>query len=134
MSRGGNPKGKQGTALGVFGVGNVGAAVITFLAPFVMIAFGWPAVAQVWASELAVMTPDSKARGGGQCAHVQNLTGPYVCRPPHLKALSKINRTPARLAVKPRRGRRAGPATPVEVLAFMRKLQRKKAAGGPPRV
>jgi NNP family nitrate/nitrite transporter-like MFS transporter len=49
------PNEKQGTALGIFGVGNVGAAVTTFLAPFVMIAFGWPAVAQVWAAPLAVM-------------------------------------------------------------------------------
>jgi NNP family nitrate/nitrite transporter-like MFS transporter len=49
------PNEKQGTALGIFGVGNVGAAVTTFLAPFVMIAFGWPAVAQVWAAALAVM-------------------------------------------------------------------------------
>lgn len=49
------PKEKQGTALGIFGVGNVGAAVTTFLAPFVMVAFGWPAVVQVWASALAVM-------------------------------------------------------------------------------
>jgi NNP family nitrate/nitrite transporter-like MFS transporter len=49
------PKEKQGTALGIFGVGNVGAAVTTFLAPFVMVAFGWPAVAQVWATALAMM-------------------------------------------------------------------------------
>jgi NNP family nitrate/nitrite transporter-like MFS transporter len=49
------PKEKQGTALGIFGVGNVGAAVTTSLAPFVMAAFGWPAVAQVWATALAVM-------------------------------------------------------------------------------
>jgi hypothetical protein len=37
--------------------------------------------------------PDSKARGEGQCAHAQNLRGSYVCRPPHLKALSKIKRS-----------------------------------------
>jgi MFS transporter, NNP family, nitrate/nitrite transporter len=49
------PKEKQGTALGIFGVGNVGAAVTTFLAPSVMVAFGWPTVAQVWATALAVM-------------------------------------------------------------------------------
>ena len=49
------PKEKQGTALGIFGVGNVGAAVTTFLAPFVMVAFGWPAVAKGWASALAVV-------------------------------------------------------------------------------
>ena len=48
------PKSKQGTALGIFGVGNVGAAVTTFVAPFVMVAFGWHAVAQVWAAVLVV--------------------------------------------------------------------------------
>jgi MFS transporter, NNP family, nitrate/nitrite transporter len=49
------PQNKQGTALGIFGVGNVGAAVTKFLAPFVMVAFGWQAVALVWAAALAVM-------------------------------------------------------------------------------
>ena len=48
------PKEKQGTALGVFGAGNVGAAVTKFVAPFVMIAFGWTVVAQVWAIVLVV--------------------------------------------------------------------------------
>lgn len=48
------PKEKQGTALGIFGVGNIGAAVTTFLAPFLMVAFGWPAVAKIWALGLAV--------------------------------------------------------------------------------
>ena len=49
------PPGKQGTALGIFGAGNVGAAVTKFLAPFVMVAFGWHAVAQIWAGALAIM-------------------------------------------------------------------------------
>ncbi|KKB11658.1 major facilitator transporter [Devosia geojensis] len=49
------PQGKQGTALGIFGVGNVGAAVTKFLAPFVMLAWGWQSVALVWAGALAVM-------------------------------------------------------------------------------
>ncbi|WP_163272858.1 MFS transporter [Chelativorans alearense] len=49
------PAQKQGTALGIFGVGNVGAAVTKFLAPFVLIAWGWAAVAQVWALALLVM-------------------------------------------------------------------------------
>ncbi|WP_298746356.1 MFS transporter [uncultured Brevundimonas sp.] len=44
----------QGTALGVFGAGNVGAAVTKFLAPVVMVAWGWQAVAQIWALALAV--------------------------------------------------------------------------------
>jgi len=48
------PKEKQGTALGIFGVGNVGAAVTKFIAPFVMVAFGWTMVAQVWAAALVI--------------------------------------------------------------------------------
>ncbi len=48
------PKDKQGTALGIFGAGNVGSAVTKFLAPFVMVAMGWQAVAQVWAAALIV--------------------------------------------------------------------------------
>src|SRR5512139_3535062 len=42
----------QGTVLGVFGAGNVGAAATNFLAPFVMIAMGWQAVAQIWGAVL----------------------------------------------------------------------------------
>lgn len=45
---------QQGTALGIFGAGNVGAAVTKFIAPFVMVAFGWHAVAEIWAVALAV--------------------------------------------------------------------------------
>ena len=48
------PQGKQGTALGIFGAGNVGAAVTKLAAPFVMVAFGWPTVAQLWAAGLAL--------------------------------------------------------------------------------
>ena len=47
-------KEKQGMALGIFGAGNVGAAVTKFLAPTVMIAHGWQMVAYVWAAALAV--------------------------------------------------------------------------------
>jgi NNP family nitrate/nitrite transporter-like MFS transporter len=47
--------GHQGTALGIFGAGNVGAAVTKFLAPFVMVAYGWEGVAHVWAAGLALM-------------------------------------------------------------------------------
>ncbi len=49
------PKEQQGTALGVFGAGNVGAAVTKFLAPFIMVAYGWKAVANIWALAIAVM-------------------------------------------------------------------------------
>lgn len=47
--------GRQGTALGIFGAGNVGAAVTKFVAPFVMVAYGWHGVAHVWAGALALM-------------------------------------------------------------------------------
>ena len=49
------PAGKQGLALGVFGAGNVGAAVTKFIAPFIMVAMGWEAVARIWAVGLIVM-------------------------------------------------------------------------------
>jgi len=49
------PAQKQGVALGIFGAGNVGAAVTKFVAPFVLVAFGWEAVAQYWAIGLVVI-------------------------------------------------------------------------------
>ncbi|MBY5457204.1 NarK/NasA family nitrate transporter [Rhizobium leguminosarum] len=49
------PAEKQGTALGIFGAGNVGAAVTKFAAPFVLLAWGWQAVAEIWAVCLALM-------------------------------------------------------------------------------
>lgn len=49
------PTERQGTALGIFGVGNVGAAVTMFLAPFVLVAYGWQTTAQVWGGALIVM-------------------------------------------------------------------------------
>lgn len=48
------PKQKQGTALGIFGMGNIGAAVTKILAPMVMVAYGWHTVAQWWAAALVV--------------------------------------------------------------------------------
>ena len=49
------PKEKQGTALGIFGMGNVGAAVTKFLAPTVMVTYGWHTVAYSWAAAIAIM-------------------------------------------------------------------------------
>ncbi len=49
------PAERQGMALGVFGAGNVGAAVTKFLAPFVLVAYGWQTVAEVWAAALVIM-------------------------------------------------------------------------------
>ena len=47
-------KERQGTALGIFGVGNVGAAVTNFGAPFLVLAFGWEQTAQIYAVILAL--------------------------------------------------------------------------------
>ncbi|MFN7024300.1 MAG: MFS transporter [Pseudorhizobium sp.] len=46
------PAQKQGTVLGIFGAGNVGAALTKFLAPLVLVAFGWQMVAEFWAAAL----------------------------------------------------------------------------------
>lgn len=48
-------KEKQGTALGIFGAGNVGAAITNFGAPFLLVALGWQGTAQVYAAVMAVM-------------------------------------------------------------------------------
>lgn len=49
------PKGRQGTALGIFGMGNVGAAVTKFAAPTIMVAYGWHTVAYSWAAVIAIV-------------------------------------------------------------------------------
>lgn len=46
---------RQGLAMGIFGVGNVGAAVTKFVAPSIVVAFGWQMVPQVYAVALLVM-------------------------------------------------------------------------------
>jgi NNP family nitrate/nitrite transporter-like MFS transporter len=43
------PKAKQGTAMGIYGAGNSGSAVNKFLAPVILVAFGWTMVPQVYA-------------------------------------------------------------------------------------
>ena len=43
------PKERQGTALGIFGAGNAGAAITKLAAPWVMLAWGWHGVARLWA-------------------------------------------------------------------------------------
>jgi NNP family nitrate/nitrite transporter-like MFS transporter len=47
------PRERTGTALGIFGMGTLGAA-ITNSASFLMVALGWIAVARIWAAALAV--------------------------------------------------------------------------------
>ena len=44
------PKGKQGMAMGVYGAGNSGSAVNKFIAPALLVSFGWAVVPQVYAA------------------------------------------------------------------------------------
>jgi MFS transporter, NNP family, nitrate/nitrite transporter len=44
------PKHRQGMAMGVYGAGNSGAAVNKFVAPAIVVAFGWTVVPQVYAA------------------------------------------------------------------------------------
>jgi len=44
------PKNQQGFAMGVYGAGNSGAAVNKFIAPVLMVAFGWAVVPKVYAA------------------------------------------------------------------------------------
>ncbi|MNF28723.1 Nitrate/nitrite transporter NarK [compost metagenome] len=46
---------RQGTVLGIFGAGNVGAAITNFAAPFLLLALGWQGAARVYAVVLASM-------------------------------------------------------------------------------
>ncbi len=47
------PKNKQGMAMGIFGAGNAGSALNKFVAPAILVAFGWAAVPQVYAAIMA---------------------------------------------------------------------------------
>ena len=44
------PRNRQGFAMGVYGAGNSGAAVNKFVAPAILVAFGWAMVPQVYAA------------------------------------------------------------------------------------
>lgn len=48
-------KKRQGFAMGIFGAGNAGAAVTKFLAPSLVVAYGWQTVPQVYAIAMLIM-------------------------------------------------------------------------------
>jgi MFS transporter, NNP family, nitrate/nitrite transporter len=48
-------KRQQGTAMGIFGAGNAGAAVTNMVAPLIVVAFGWRAVPEVYSVTMLVM-------------------------------------------------------------------------------
>lgn len=49
------PKERQGTAMGIFGAGNAGAAVTNLVAPLIVVALGWRAVPQIYSIAMLVM-------------------------------------------------------------------------------
>lgn len=49
------PRQRQGFAMGIFGAGNAGAAVTKFVAPSLLVAYGWQAVPQVYAVAMLAM-------------------------------------------------------------------------------
>ena len=49
------PKEKQGTAMGIFGAGNAGAAVTNLVAPLIVVALGWRAVPQIYSLAMVIM-------------------------------------------------------------------------------
>ena len=48
-------RGRQGFAMGIFGAGNAGAALNKFIAPAVVVAYGWTAVPNVYALSMFIM-------------------------------------------------------------------------------
>lgn len=46
---------RQGTAMGIFGAGNAGAAITNLVAPMIVVAFGWRMVPQVYSMAMVVM-------------------------------------------------------------------------------
>src|SRR5262247_2536176 len=49
------PGQNRGRALDILATGNVGAAITMLVAPFIMVAYGWKAVANIWAIVIAGM-------------------------------------------------------------------------------
>ncbi|MEH6551969.1 MAG: nitrate/nitrite transporter [Pseudomonadales bacterium] len=46
---------RQGTAMGIFGAGNAGAAITNLVAPMIVVAFGWQMVPKVYSIAMVIM-------------------------------------------------------------------------------
>jgi MFS transporter, NNP family, nitrate/nitrite transporter len=75
------PKNKQGTALGIFGMGNAGAGLTNFGAPLIMVAVGWQGTAMVYAIIMGVsailfwlLTEDDPATRARRSGHATGAT------------------------------------------------------------
>jgi NNP family nitrate/nitrite transporter-like MFS transporter len=76
-------KERQGTALGIFGAGNAGAAVNIFVAPLIIISLGWRAVPTIYSVSMLVMAvafwfltyPDPQLEGRKKSGNLPTLGG-----------------------------------------------------------
>lgn len=74
-------KEKQGTAMGIFGAGNAGAAVTNLAAPLIIVALGWRAVPQIYSVAMVAMAvvywfftyPDPKLEERREKGHFPTL-------------------------------------------------------------
>ena len=78
------PKHRQGMAMGVFGAGNSGAAVNKFIAPALLVAFGWTMVPKVYA---AIMLGTLIIFWFGSASNPKHLAPSHVSFASQLKAL-----------------------------------------------
>jgi MFS transporter, NNP family, nitrate/nitrite transporter len=78
------PKNKQGMAMGIFGAGNSGAAVNKFVAPVILVAFGWTMVPKVYA---VIMLGTLIVFWLGSASDPAHLVPPHVKFTDQLKAL-----------------------------------------------
>ncbi len=75
-------KERQGTALGIFGAGNAGAALNIFAAPLIIVALGWRAVPTIYSVSMLVMAiafwfltyPDPQLEGRKKSGNLPTLT------------------------------------------------------------
>jgi MFS transporter, NNP family, nitrate/nitrite transporter len=86
------PRERQGLAMGIFGVGNTGAAVTKLVAPTIVVAYGWAMVPKVYAVLMLIMailfwiftfTDEEHATGGAAVTmkeQLQVLKDPTVWR------------------------------------------------------
>ena len=78
------PKNRQGLAMGIFGAGNSGAAVNKFVAPALVVAFGWTMVPKVYA---AIMLGTLVVFWLGSASNPAHLVPSHVKFTDQLKAL-----------------------------------------------
>jgi NNP family nitrate/nitrite transporter-like MFS transporter len=84
------PKKSQGTAMGIFGAGNAGAALTKLVAPSIVVAWGWTAVPEVYAVAMTVTVvlfwmfsysdPGHRVQGASVMDQIRALKDPKVWR------------------------------------------------------